>query len=281
MIQTNFPMKWFLVIKKQARPILLWMLLLLQVAMVGNAQQIPPQSNPPRLVNDYAGVLNDVDENLLEQKLVQFNDSTATQIAIVLIRSTGEYPVDDYAITLFRDWGIGQKNKDNGVLILAAMEDRRMTIITGYGVEGALPDAICKRIIELKLKPAFKSQQYYQGLDAAVTEIMQRTKGEFVSDGENANKNSPAWAPILFVFLIFGLIMLMKVFSVRRYAHLNNLSFWTAWMLLNAANNRRNSSGGGGVWGGGGSSWGGGSSGGGFGGFGGGSTGGGGATGGW
>ena len=159
--------------------------------MVGNAQQIPPQSNPPRLVNDYAGVLNDVDENLLEQKLVQFNDSTSTQIAIVLIRSTGEYPVDDYAITLFRDWGIGQKNKDNGVLILAAMEDRRMTIITGYGVEGALPDAICKRIIELKLKPAFKSQQYYQGLDAAVTEIMQRTKGEFVSDGENVSVGKP------------------------------------------------------------------------------------------
>jgi len=157
------------------------------------------------------------------------------------------------------------------------------TVLYGLSsiVEGALPDAICKRIIELTLKPAFKSQQYYNGLDAAVTEIMQRTKGEYVSDGKNAKNNSPAWAPILFVFLIFGVVMLMKVFSVRRYAQLNNLSFWTAWMLLNAASNRRNSSGGGGVWGGGGSSWGGGSSGGGFGGFGGGSTGGGGATGGW
>ena len=156
MIQTSFPMKWFLVIKKQVRPLLFWMLLLLQIATVGYAQQIPPQNNPPHLVNDFAGVLNDADENLLEQKLVKFNDSTSTQIAIVLIRSTGEYPVDDYAITLFRDWGIGQKNKDNGVLILAAMEDRRMTIITGYGVEGALPDAIRKRIIELTLKPASK-----------------------------------------------------------------------------------------------------------------------------
>jgi uncharacterized protein len=274
-------MKWFSVIKAQFQLMGLLLLFVTFNAIHLSAQELPPQSNPPRLVNDYAQVLTNEEEQQLETKLVAFNDSTSTQIAIVLISSTGEYPVDDYAIALFRNWGIGQKGKDNGVLILAAMQDRRMTIITGYGVEGALPDAICKRIIELTLKPAFKAQQYFNGLDEATTEIMLRTTGEFKAD-EKQKEQAPVWLPVLFVFLILFFVMLAKILSVKRYAALNNTPFWVAWMLLNAAANRRRQSRGsswtGGSWGGGSSGWG---SSGGFGGFGGGSTGGGGATGSW
>lgn len=260
-------------------------LLVLFFAGAAMAQELPPKSNPPTLVNDYAGVLTEAQRQNLESKLVAFDDSTSTQIAIVLIKSTGIYPVDDYAIALYRDWGIGRKGKDNGALILAAMEDRRMTIITGYGLEGSLPDAICKRIIELTIKPAFKQQEYYQGLDAATTEMMKRTQGEYQADNERTQTSDNFLLTIIIVLAILFFVFMTKVISVRRYAALNKIGFWQAWMLLNAAANadrsRRGSNWGGGMWGGG--SWGGGSSsgGGGFGGFGGGSTGGGGATGGW
>lgn len=242
-------------------------------------QELPQQPNPPRLVNDYADVLSTEEENALEQKLVAFDDSTSTQLAIVIIRSTGEYPVDDYAIALYRAWGIGQKGKDNGAVIVAAMEDRRVAIITGYGLEGALPDAICKRIIEQDIKPAFKQQQYYAGLDDATTEMIQRAKGEYKSDGKrNKRAQEGSWIPFVFIGLVFFIIFYSRYRSVKRYSVLNNMNFWTAWMLLNAASRSRGGSGS--SWGGGGSSWGGGG-GGGFGGFGGGSTGGGGASGGW
>ncbi len=244
------------------------------------AQELPQQPNPPRLVNDYAGVLSSEEENALEQKLVAFDDSTSTQLAIVIIRSTGEYPVDDYAIALYRAWGIGQKGKDNGAVIVAAMDDRRVAIITGYGLEGALPDAICKRIIEQDIKPAFKQQQYYAGLDDATTEMIKRSTGEYTADDDIRHRGSSegTWIPFVFIGLVFLFIFYVRYRSVKRYAILNNMSFWTAWMLLNAASRSRGGSGS--SWGGGGSSWGGGG-GGGFGGFGGGSTGGGGASGGW
>jgi uncharacterized protein len=246
------------------------------------SQDIPAISNPPKLVNDFSGLLSEEEKNALEQKLVAFNDSTSSQIAIVLLKTTGDYPVDDYAIALYRKWGIGQKGKDNGAVVLCAMDDRRVAIITGYGLEGALPDGICKRIIEQKIKPAFKEGSYYAGLDAATDEMIKRASGEYVADEKQTSNQSP---PPLAPFILFGIIILIVFYSryraVKRYALLNGLTFWAAWTLLNAASNmgRRGGSWGGGFGGGGGSSWGGG--GGGFGGFGGGSTGGGGATGGW
>ncbi len=241
------------------------------------AQEVPEIPNPPKLVNDYYGALNDNEKIALEQKLVAFNDSSSTQITIVLLNTTGDYPVDDYAITLYRKWGIGQKGKDNGAVILCAMDDRRVAIITGYGLEGALPDAICKRIIEQKIKPAFKEESYYAGLDAATDEMIKRASGEFVAD-EKEKLTPPPLAPFIIAGLIILLVFYSRYRSVKRYALLNGLDFWTAWTILNAASNvgRRGNSSWGGGWSSGGSFGGGG-----FGGFGGGSTGGGGASGGW
>lgn len=250
------------------------LLLLFFISFSINAQDIPQPSNPPRLVNDFENILSESEKNLLEQKLVAFNDSTSSQIAIVTVATTGEYPVDDYTIALYRKWGIGQKDKDNGVVILCAMSDRKIAIITGYGLEGALPDAICKRIIEQLVKPNFKKGNYFAGLDAATDEIIKRASGEYVADDIPEENLSPL--PVIFIIaLIFLIIWFSKYRSVKRYAALNGIDFWTAWMLLNAARRSSHSSG----WGGG-SGWSSGG-GGGFGGFGGGSTGGGGATGSW
>lgn len=242
------------------------------------AQDFPPRANT--IVTDFTGTLSPDQLGSLEQKLVKFNDSTSTQIAVVVMRSVGDYDIADYSVQLFNQWKIGQASKNNGVLILVAKEDRKVHITTGYGMEGVLPDVLCKRIVTNDIVPKFKEGDFYGGLDQATNSIMSIVKGEYSADDYLKNKNSK---PVIFPFLMFALIMLIVLFSqfrrVSRYARTNNLAFWAAWALLNAATNRSRGS-----WGNfsGGSGWGGGGfGGGGFGGFGGGSSGGGGAGGSW
>jgi uncharacterized protein len=150
------------------------------------------------------------------------------------------------------------------------MEDRATFIATGYGMEGILPDAYAKRIVNNDIIPNFKEGKYYEGLDAATTTIMKTVSGEYTADGEM--ENIP-WAMIALIVFIFLIVILSRVFAVRKHARVNHTSFWTAWMLMNAMTQRRGRgfSGRGGGFGGNG----------GFGGFGGGGFGGGGAGGRW
>jgi uncharacterized protein len=167
------------------------------------------------------------------------------------------------------------------VLILVAKEDRKMWITTGHGIEGVLPDVLCKRVVEKDIVPNFKAGNFYQGLDQATSSLMSIVKGEFTADEymkhRKRNQNVP-WFPFVLFFFIFLVVIFSKVSKTRNYARTNNLGFWAAWALLNAASARSRGS-----WGGfsGGGGWGSGGGGGGFGGFGGGSSGGGGAGGSW
>lgn len=246
------------------------------------AQQLPEKPNPPRLVNDFATVFSDNDALLLEQKLRAYNDSTSTQIVIVTVSSLDGYPVDDYSFQLGNKWGIGQKGKNNGILILIAKDDRKAFIATGYGMEGALNDGKLGTILRREMIPYFKSGDYYGGVNNGIDKMIAAAGGEFVSEGEGSNgEDSPAGflVIVLVIFLIFGIGLYKSYQSAKRYSLLNNVPFWVAWGIINAAT-RNNNRGGGGFFGGGG--FGGGSSGGGgFGGFGGGSFGGGGAGGSW
>ena len=238
------------------------------------AQDFPERSNT--LVTDYANVLSPEQRQALEQKLVAFNDSTSTQVAVVLMQSVGGYDISEYAVQLFNKWKIGQASKNNGVLVLAAIEDRKVFILTGYGIEGVLPDALCKRIVTNDIVPNFKQGDYYGGLDAATNSIMALVKGEYTADDYMNRKQKFPVAGLLIALVIFIIVIFARVNSVRSYSRMNGLSFWAAWMLMNAASGRSRGS-----WGGfsGGGGFGGG--GGGFGGFGGGSSGGGGAGGSW
>lgn len=259
---------------------LLPLFLILIFPLFGSAQNFPEQPNPPRLVNDFTQTLSQSEVAALEQKLVAYNDSTSTQIAIVMISTLDGYPVDDYAIQLAEKWGIGQKGKDNGVLIFIAKDDRKIFIPTGYGMEGVMPDGLVKRIIETDIKPAFKEGRYYDGLDQATSSMFRLAAGEYQAEASEQGKGGP---PIIFILgIIFFVIFIFwfKIRSVKHYSVLNNIPFWAAWTLLNQAQRSHRGTWGG-FSGGGGSSWGGGSSGGGFGGFGGGSFGGGGAGGSW
>lgn len=243
----------------------LFLLTALFCSLVTQAQDFPEPSK--HLVTDYAQVLSAEDISRLEQKLLAYEDSTSTQVAIVLLPSTGNYEAADYAVRLAEKWGIGTKEKNNGLIILAAIEDRKVTIQTGYGMEGPVPDAICKRIIENEIKPNFKQGDYYAGLDAATTAIIQYSKGEYKSEGKKGKKKN-----IPYVLIIFGVIALLAFLSKRGGGgtRINggggNIPFW---MLMNSGGSGRGSFGD--------FSSGGGS----FGGFGGGSFGGGGASGSW
>lgn len=253
-------------------------LLLLPFLAVGD--DFPARSST--LVTDYAEILTPEQRTQLEKKLVTFNDSTSSQLAVVIMRSTGSYEIAEYAVQLYNKWGIGQAKTNNGVLLLIAIEDRKVFINTGYGMEGVLPDALCKRIIERDIKPKFKTGDFFGGIDAATTSIIGITKGEYTAD-DFAKKKQPKGGilfPLLLCIIIVALVFFAKARQTSNYARMNNLSFWAAWALLNAAANRNHGSwnnfSGGGGWGG--SGFGGG---GGFGGFGGGMSGGGGAGGSW
>jgi len=246
------------------------------------AQDLPEKPVPPRLVNDFAGILNHDQIVSLEQKLVAFNDSTSTQIAIVTIPTLGGYDVADYAQRLGEKWGIGSKKVNNGVLILVKPKqpgsDGKVSIAQGYGLEGVLPDLTCSRIVDNDILPSFRQGDYYGGLSTAVNSIMAITRGEYSADqyGKKVNKKTGQVPFGLVVFIIFIIIMLISRGSGgsnRRNISTGGLPFW---MLLGMMNSGRGSHDG--SWGG---FSGGGGGGGGFGGFGGGSFGGGGASGSW
>lgn len=238
------------------------------------AQDYP--AKPNTLVNDYMGTLSESQKQQLESKLVAFDDSTSTQIAIAIVKSVGEYDINEYALGLGRSWGVGGAKNSNGVMIVVALGDRKIAMQTGYGVEGVLPDIITKRIIENEIKPAFKAGDYYVGLDAGTTAIIKYTKGEYKNDNPRAAKKGGGSGGILVIIIIVVVIIIIirkggggdggQVIGGRG---VGEALFWGA--LLGSGR----SSGGG--WGGGGGS----SGGGGFGGFGGGSFGGGGSSGSW
>ena len=232
------------------------------------AQNIPSQPSPPRLVNDYTGTLTADQSNALERKLVAFDDSTSTQIAVVIINELGGYDISDYALKLGREWGVGGKDHSNGVVLLIAIQDRKINISTGYGVEGALPDVTAKYIIEEVIKPNFKGRDYYRGIDEGTDAIIKAVKGEYKVSKKKKHGNSG----VPFVVILFLTILILSLFKggggggslVSRRGH---RSFGGPFLFP--------------MGGGFGGSGGGSSGGGGFGGFGGGSFGGGGASGGW
>lgn len=172
-------------------------------------KDFPPIPQPPRLVNDLAGTMSSEQVQQLEEKLLNFDKATSTQITIVTIRNLGGYEVAQYAVELANRWGIGRKSKDNGVLIFAAIEDRKVNISTGYGLEGALTDAMCGRIIRNEIIPAFKTGDYYQGFNKGADAVIAATKGEYTADPAGEKKPSVTAMVILLVFVILFILWLM------------------------------------------------------------------------
>ena len=236
----------------------------LSLQFIANAQLldkdgIPQPPSPPRLVNDFAQIISESNRESLENKLVAYNDSTSTQICVVTVNNIGDYSIEDYAVRLGRSWQIGQKDKDNGILILISKDDRKVDIEIGYGLESYVTDYDSKDIIDNIIVPAFKQSNYYEGIDHATNRLIAHLHGTYTSSGFTTDE-IPIWVWIL--------IILIGVFIVY---------------IISSGKSTVSIGGGGWSWtsGGGGSSWSGGGSSSSFGGFGGGSFGGGGSSGSW
>jgi uncharacterized protein len=172
------------------------------------AQEIPKAPDPPRLVNDLADVLSESEEQYLEQKLLAWEDSTSNQLAIVLVKNLAGLEVSDYSVQLARKWKIGS-TKNNGILLLAAIEDRKTRIEVGYGLEGRITDAVSRRILADELKPEFREGRYLTGLDRATDKIISAAAGEYKAEApvkKGKKKKGMGWALIISIIIILYLI---------------------------------------------------------------------------
>lgn len=173
------------------------------------AKETPPLPNPPVFVNDYVGALQADEKAALEQKLYNYFKQTSTQIVIVIEQSLEGDDAFGYSQKLAQSWGIGEKDKKNGLLIYVALAERKMRIQVGYGLEGAMTDAISKRIIDGILKPNFKQQAYYNGFNEATDAIIKTIAGEgFTNDRKEKSKGIP-WG-LIGVIAVFLIITLFK-----------------------------------------------------------------------
>ncbi len=175
-----------------------------------NDDQLPDRPVPPRLVNDLANIIPAAEEANLENKLTLYNDSTSTQIAVIVIKTIGDFEISDYAYKIGRKWGVGQKDLDNGIVLLVAVDDRKMYIATGYGTESFITDARASRIYREILTPAFQQNNYYGGIDAATTEMIKYLTGAY--DGEAIGNPQDKPNILGVIILIFVILFILSKF---------------------------------------------------------------------
>lgn len=190
------------------------------------ALEVPER--PDGRVTDKTGTLSPGEIAALDQKLAAFERQTTNQIAVLLIPSLAGDNLEDYSIRLAEKWKIGQKGKNNGAILLIVKNDRKLRIEVGYGLEGALPDALAGSIIRNEITPRFKEGQFYRGIDAGVTAIMAATKGEYKAPNrrERRSQNIPwlAFLPFLLVLAIFAVNLMGR----KSHYHSGGSGGWTS-----------------------------------------------------
>lgn len=221
-----------------------------------------------KLVHDFGKILSPEQRASLENKLVAYNDSTSVQIVIVTFKSLDGYPIEMLGNEIGENWGVGQKGKHNGIVIVVSDKDRKVTLRGGYGIQAKMPPTIEKLIIDREMIPSFKKGDYYGGLNNAIDAVQLQLAGQYKAEQKSDDYTEGIIVLIFFVILIIILISIKSGPGVG----IRRSSFDDVII-----SNMGRSSWGGFSWGGGGF----GSGGGGFGGFGGGSFGGGGASGSW
>lgn len=182
-------------------------------AGAGIAQKLSTSGRPPipkltSPVYDETGTLTGGEADALRRKLQANEDTTSTQIAILIIGTLNDYPESDYAIEAAQENKIGQAKKNNGALILIAKNDRAWFIATGYGLEPTLTDAEASRIGREILMPALREGKYYEGLDGTIDAIMQATRGEFTAE-KKESKRETGWGGAFFFVILFFIILIL------------------------------------------------------------------------
>lgn len=160
-------------------------------------------------VEDFAGVLSAQQRSSLNQKLISYADSSSTEILIITVPDLGGRDVAEYATALGQKWQIGKKGKDNGAVILAAINDRKINISVGRGLEGTLTDMVAGQIISNEMAPAFRQGNYYLGLSRAADAVIEVTRGEYTGDKKD-KEEAGGFGSILLIVIILVIVFAMS-----------------------------------------------------------------------
>ncbi len=177
---------------------------------------------------DYIGLLTDSGARYLENKLIRYSDSTATQIVIIIIESTQGENINKLARNWGNKWGIGEKEKDNGIVLLMAKSDRKVAISTGKGIEGKLTNSIAKKIIESRIIPEFKKGNYYKGLNEGTDGIIECLSGNFketkrkIGDFNDDNWWQGKILERILAFLFFAIAIIFFIVGKSRNGRRND-----------------------------------------------------------
>jgi uncharacterized protein len=177
---------------------------LLSGAVLADEPKFPPLTG--RVVDD-AGILTSSTRAALTDMLAQHERETSNQVVVVTLKDLQGYTIEDFGYQLGRKWGIGQKEKNNGVLLIVAPKEHRMRIEVGYGLEGTLTDAVSRTIIEEEILPAFRRGDYNGGVLAGTASILTRLGGNAVvstpsGTGRGSSYDSPTWFVALWLFAL-------------------------------------------------------------------------------
>ena len=188
--------------------------LFLAVAVLLLGQNLVAQRQIPQVeqrVNDFTNTLSFTEWKSMENMLKRFEDSTSTQIVVVMVDSLNGQSIEDYAVSIFEKNKIGRAKKDNGVLLVVAKEDHKIKIEVGYGLEGVLTDVVCEQIIEKEMIPQFKGANFYGGILTGVTSIMGAVSGEYKAEprGNAAPAISGGLVAIFLLFFFYGILPLV------------------------------------------------------------------------
>jgi uncharacterized protein len=178
------------------------------------AQTLP---KPAGRVTDLANIIDAATESELDRRLDELEQKTSSEVAVVTVTSLDGVPIEDYAVRMFKEWGIGQARSDNGVLVLVAPSEREMRIEVGYGLEGILPDGLAGQIIRENFTPRFREDDYNGGIRDGVARVVDVVEKQQVLSAEELAKfnegsggDFPEWALIpffgLFVTIGFGMV---------------------------------------------------------------------------
>jgi len=183
--------------------------------MVDRAARLGRGSHPPkpeRYFNDYAGVVSDATAARLNKTLEEFERAAASQIVVAVFpKMQTDSSIEDYTVRIAQAWGVGQKDNNNGAVLFVFIQDRQMFLQVGYGLEGAIPDATAKTIIEREIKPRFQANDFDGGLTAGVNAILQAARGEYQGTGRTVGEGRRKQGPgVPVMILLFALIIFIS-----------------------------------------------------------------------
>jgi len=216
---------------ERALPILLIALVAINAQAV---EVIPPK--PDRYFNDYAGVVPKAAADRFNEQLAQFERETSDQVVVAVFpKMQSDSDIADYTQRVAQAWGVGQKERRNGVVLFVFTQDRKMFIQVGYGLEGALPDATTFDITEYQIKPHFRSNDYDGGLAAGIDSIFKAIRGEYKGTGKTVreargNEKASMLVPnlLLFFFFMMFLIFVSRIRFRRGYHYSSSGGGWVS-----------------------------------------------------